>query len=91
MKTNDVADGSGVHTGMRDIERALASLGEDQRSALLLVTLEGLSYRETAEVQGVAIGTVMSRLARARAQIKGVSRRRTTHAAASEVSISNER
>ena len=56
--------------GMRDIERALASLGEDQRSALLLVTLEGLSYRETAEVQGVAIGTVMSRLARARAQVK---------------------
>ncbi|MGZ3411465.1 MAG: sigma-70 family RNA polymerase sigma factor [Xanthobacteraceae bacterium] len=67
---NDVADGSGGHTGIRDIERALASLGEDQRAALLLVTLEGLSYRETAEVQGVAIGTVMSRLARARAQVK---------------------
>jgi RNA polymerase sigma-70 factor (ECF subfamily) len=56
--------------GARDIERALASLGEDQRSALLLVTLEGLSYRETAEIQGVAIGTVMSRLARARAHVK---------------------
>ena len=39
-------------------------------SALLLVVLEGLSYREVAEVQGVPIGTVMSRLARARAQIK---------------------
>jgi RNA polymerase sigma factor (sigma-70 family) len=67
---NDVADGSGAHTGLRDIERALATLGEDQRAALLLVTLEGMSYRETAEVQGVAIGTVMSRLARARAQVK---------------------
>jgi RNA polymerase sigma-70 factor (ECF subfamily) len=32
--------------------------------------LEGLSYREVAEVQGVPIGTVMSRLARARSQIK---------------------
>ena len=46
------------------------SLVEDQRVALLLVVLEGLSYREVAEVQGVPIGTVMSRLARARAQIK---------------------
>jgi RNA polymerase sigma-70 factor (ECF subfamily) len=43
---------------------------EDQRNALLLVVLEGLSYREVAEVQGVPIGTVMSRLARARVQIK---------------------
>jgi RNA polymerase sigma-70 factor (ECF subfamily) len=67
---DDVADVSGSQGGLRDIERALASLGEDQRSALLLVTLEGMSYRETADVQGVAIGTVMSRLARARAQVK---------------------
>ena len=46
------------------------TLAEDQRAALLLVVLEGLTYREVAEVQGVPIGTVMSRLARARAQIK---------------------
>ena len=43
---------------------------EEQRTALLLVVLEGLSYREVAEVQGVPIGTVMSRVARARSQIK---------------------
>ena len=61
---------SGPETGGRDIERALAMLVEDQRVALLLVVLEGLSYREVAEVQGVPIGTVMSRLARARAQIR---------------------
>ena len=67
---NDAPDLAGPEAGGRDIERALATLVEDQRNALLLVVLEGLSYREVAEVQGVPIGTVMSRLARARVQIK---------------------
>lgn len=67
---DDAPDVAGPEAGGRDIERALASLVEDQRAALLLVVLEGLSYREVAELQGVPIGTVMSRLARARAQIK---------------------
>jgi RNA polymerase sigma-70 factor, ECF subfamily len=71
IEEGDAPDVSGgPETGGRDIERALAALVDDQRSALLLVVLEGLSYREVAEVQGVPIGTVMSRLARARAQIK---------------------
>ena len=65
-----IDDNDAPEAGARDIERALASLVEDQRSALLLVVLEGLTYREVAEVQGVPIGTVMSRLARARMQIK---------------------
>ena len=61
----------GPEAGSRDaIERALASLVEEQRAALLLVVLEGLTYREVAEVQGVPVGTVMTRLARAREQIK---------------------
>jgi RNA polymerase sigma-70 factor, ECF subfamily len=70
LADEDAADFAGPEAGARDIERALALLVEDQRAALLLVVLEGLSYREVAEVQGVPIGTVMSRLARARAQIK---------------------
>ena len=70
IEDNDAPDMAGPEAGGRDIERALATLVEDQRSALLLVVLEGLSYREVAEIQGVPIGTVMSRLARARVQIK---------------------
>jgi len=70
IEDNDAPELAGPEAGGRDIERALASLVEDQRAALLLVVLEGLSYREVAEVQGVPIGTVMSRLARARMQIK---------------------
>jgi RNA polymerase sigma-70 factor (ECF subfamily) len=67
---NDAPDAAGPEAGGRDIERALASLVEEQRTALLLVVLEGLSYREVADVQGVPIGTVMSRVARARLQIR---------------------
>ena len=70
LDDNDAPDLAGPEAGGRDIERALAALAEDQRAALLLVVLEGLTYREVAEVQGVPIGTVMSRLARARVQIK---------------------
>ena len=70
MDENDAADMAGPEAGARDVERALARLAEEQRVALLLVVLEGLSYREVAEIQGVPIGTVMSRLARARAQVK---------------------
>ena len=70
IEENDLPDLAGPDAGGRDIERALALLVEDQRTVLLLVVLEGLSYREVAEVQGVPIGTVMSRLARARSQIK---------------------
>ena len=63
-------DASGTEAEGRDISRALTTLVEEQRSALLLVTLEGLSYREVADIQGVPIGTVMSRLARARAHVR---------------------
>lgn len=70
LAENDAAETAGPEAGMRDIERAMKSLVPEQRAALLLVVLEGLSYRQVAEVQGVPIGTVMSRLARARAQIK---------------------
>ncbi len=70
IEENDAPDLAGPESGQRDIERALATLVNEQRDALLLVVLEGLSYREVAEVQGVPIGTVMSRLSRARTQIK---------------------
>ena len=50
-------------------ERALDALPPDQREVLLLVCYQELSYSETAEVLGIPMGTVMSRLARGRAAL----------------------
>src|SRR3569623_307210 len=65
-------DASAPEAEGRDNEKAQATLVEEQRSVLLLVRLVGMSYREGADIQGVPIGTVMARLARARAHIKAV-------------------
>jgi len=69
---------------LAEVRRAVDRLPPDQRAALLLVTVEGLSYKEAAEVVQVPVGTIMSRLARARmalqAQLeagRGVDRSRT--------------
>jgi RNA polymerase sigma-70 factor (ECF subfamily) len=48
----DAPGAPGPQAGTRDIGRALASLAEEQRSTLLLIVLEGLSYREVAQVKG---------------------------------------
>jgi RNA polymerase sigma-70 factor (ECF subfamily) len=53
-----------------DLQRAFAVLAPEHRQVLLLVCVEDLSYAETAEVIGVPIGTVMSRLSRARLALR---------------------
>jgi RNA polymerase sigma-70 factor, ECF subfamily len=55
---------------VRDIDSALSRLPLEQRQVLLLVTLERMSYDETARALGIPIGTVMSRLSRARERLR---------------------
>ncbi len=55
---------------LRDLEAGLATLPPEQREVLLLVCLEELSYAQVAEILGVPIGTVMSRLHRARERLR---------------------
>ena len=50
---------------------AFNSLPQDQREALLLVVVEGLSYREAAKVLKIPLGTVLSRVSRARQALQG--------------------
>lgn len=51
---------------LAEIRLAVENLSPEQRAVLMLVTVEGLSYKEAAAVAGVPVGTIMSRLARAR-------------------------
>jgi RNA polymerase sigma factor (sigma-70 family) len=57
---------------VRDLDRALARLPEEQRAVLLLVALEDMSYEETAQTLAIPIGTVMSRLSRAREKLRAM-------------------
>jgi RNA polymerase sigma-70 factor (ECF subfamily) len=63
-------DSAELCAGLQDIEQALMQLPEAQRAALLLVSLEGLSYAESARVLGIRPGTLMSRLHRAREKLR---------------------
>ena len=54
----------------RDLQRGLLLLPEEQRSVILLVSVEDMSYAEAAQVLGVPVGTVMSRLARGRERLR---------------------
>lgn len=55
---------------LRELERALACLPLEQREAILLIGLEGLRYDEAADILGVPIGTVRSRLSRGRDSLR---------------------
>jgi len=56
----------GKRLELRDLDRALAKLPQEQRAVILLVGLEGMRYEEVAEIIGVPVGTVRSRLSRGR-------------------------
>lgn len=63
------ARGTEARIDLARARAAMAALPEEQREVLALVAIEGLSYREAAEAVGAPVGTVMSRLARARARL----------------------
>ena len=60
-----------------EIQKAILSLPDDQRVALLLIDVQGLSYDEAAEATGPSVGTVKSRLSRARGKVRDILVKRT--------------
>lgn len=61
------------HVALAELARAIETLPSEQKEALLLVTLEGMPYAEAAGIIGVPLGTLMSRLGRARAALRSLT------------------
>jgi RNA polymerase sigma-70 factor (ECF subfamily) len=61
---------------LRDLDRALARICEQQRQVILLIGLEGVSYEEAATILDVPIGTIRSRLSRGRESLRTLMGRR---------------
>lgn len=101
-RRREVADGDGEysaklsvqpaqhgHLDLNDLVAALEQLSEDQREAILLVAAEGFSYEEAAEISGCAVGTVKSRVNRARARLAEIMHIESTEDLALEYSGDN--
>jgi RNA polymerase sigma-70 factor (ECF subfamily) len=58
---------------LSEMARAIDTLAAEQREALLLVVLDGMSYADAAQTIGIPIGTLMSRLGRARAALRNLT------------------
>ncbi|MCU4677078.1 sigma-70 family RNA polymerase sigma factor [Catenovulum sp. 2E275] len=58
-----------IEVNLQELNQAMNILPDEQRSIIALVALQGMSYKEVAETLAIPIGTVMSRLARARASL----------------------
>jgi RNA polymerase sigma-70 factor (ECF subfamily) len=66
---------------VRELERALDQLSDEQRQVILLIGLEGMNYAEAAEILNIPVGTVRSRLSRARDALRqkmGISDKKYT-------------
>ena len=58
---------------LAEMSRAIDALPDEQREVLLLVALEGVSYQEGAGILGIPVGTLMSRLSRARTALRSLT------------------
>jgi RNA polymerase sigma-70 factor, ECF subfamily len=91
-RRHEVEDSDGVHVSrlkvlpeqeaalaMAELRLALTHLPQRHREALLLVAVEGTSYEEVAALQGVAVGTIKSRVSRARQQLASLLQMKSHH------------
>ena len=88
-----ISSNVGASLELRDLERAMSRLPDEQRQVILLVGLEGMRYEEVAAILGIPIGTVRSRLSRGRETLRVLMgmHEETAAAHARVQSVSSER
>jgi RNA polymerase sigma-70 factor, ECF subfamily len=69
---DQVADPHSAHAQILPVQQAMERLPDEQREVIGLVLIEGLSYREAADIIGVPVGTITSRLARGREALQNM-------------------
>ncbi|MBA8840475.1 sigma-70 family RNA polymerase sigma factor [Ochrobactrum sp. RH2CCR150] len=79
MVEPQVPSASPSRLAFAETARAIQTLPSEQREALLLVAVEGMSYTEAASVLEVPLGTLMSRLGRARATLRSLTEENGSH------------
>jgi RNA polymerase sigma-70 factor, ECF subfamily len=67
---SSTASGPEERLELKQVLRLLGQLTEEQRAAILLVSVEGFAYSEAARIMGIPIGTLMSRLSRGRRKLR---------------------
>ncbi len=70
LREASVVDGESIvqaHIRLKEVHAAMAELPDDQRTVISMVAIQGLPFKEVAEILEIPLGTVMSRLGRARA------------------------
>jgi len=82
-----VATDPTARLSLRDLDRALARISEEQRRAILLIGLEGRSYEEVATILDVPVGTIRTRVFRGRKSLRTLMDRRPESEAARDVAI----
>lgn len=75
------APGQEHHVRLAQLRQSFMALPEEQRTALHLIAIEGLTYQEAASTLGIPVGTLMSRLGRARAALRALEETERTHPA----------
>lgn len=79
MNTESVEANQDTLMALSEVETAMKQLSDDHRDVLVMVCIQGMQYQEVADIMDVPLGTIRSRLSRAREQLSGLLGENTSY------------